>query len=960
MNAVAKPRSSYWDNIKGALILLTVFAHMLYGYRHDAYINALYVSIYTFHMPVFVFVSGYFGKRPSARSARSILRLALLYLILNSAMVFVYGEGSFLEPVYSCWFLLALIAWRLTAHRLAHFRFIVPSLFFIAILVGFYNSVDNTMAIARIICFYPFYMMGYLLPEEKVQKIMNTPPRRFLLAGVLLVLAAGVALSSSVVFRYSNTELLMNGYTEPRYALGRVLLFVVALLMTGFFLFASVEKKLPLITMLGKNSLSIYFFHRPVTLFIKDHFTSPHTTVVLAVAVIGTLAICLVFGNDLVAGWLDAVSGSLADLFMGTGKKDRDLPALLAKLLVAALALGFIAPAVSDVIHYTAPEGDVLYPVMSAEQQEQFDDAFRITFSGDLILLEDQVKRAYDGDGYDFSPVFEYAEKYISSADYAIGVFEGPMPGEEAGYSTSNYDDGKELALGYPDSFAAAVKDAGFDLVTTANNHLLDKGVSGAMRTLDVLDEIGLDHTGSYRDQAEKDREHIKLVEVDGIRMAILSYTYGSNGHSVSEFVDGELAYITSAAANTKGADFDRMKAAVEQDFADAKALDPDLIVVLPHIGTQFINEADKEQKTWFDIFKSCGADIILGDHSHAVQPAYVEEYDGKTVFTAYCPGNFANIYREYHGDTSMLVDVYIDRSSKTVIGGSVVPLYTQSAIDGNYRALPIHEIVNDPTLRSTLSTDDYDRAAAANALVTKVLFGHEMDISAVPERYYFDASGYLRPKTTGGLILSERMKDGVLYGELERASSVCFIGDSVTEGTKNGGCPWYEPIEEYLGDKQVLNYSKGSTTVSYMLDRVDEIPEAELYVIATGTNDVRYRDSSICAMTAEEYVQRIDALRSALSQRHKDARFVFIAPWYSTDGDTACDMSFADKTALNEEYTAALEEYCAGNDVAFINANPFIRQALHENPDRTYLLDHIHPNAGIGVVMYSEAVLSY
>lgn len=596
---------------------------------------------------------------------------------------------------------------------------------------------------------------------------------------------------------------------------------------------------------------------------------------------------------------------------------------------------------------------------MSPEQQEQFDDAFRITFAGDLILLEDQVKRAYHDGSYDFAPMFEYAEKYISSADYAIGVFEGPMPGGDAGYSSSNYGDGKTLALGFPDSFAAAVKDAGFDLVTTANNHLLDKGVSGAMRTLDVLDEIGLDHTGSYRDQAEKEREHVKLVEVGGMRLAILSYTYGSNRHSVSEFIDGDLAYITSVAADVSGAEFEQMKAAVEQDLADARALEPDLIVVLPHMGTQFTNTPSETQETWFDIFKAGGADIILGDHTHSVQPAGIEEYDGRTVFTAYCPGNFANVYREYQGDVSMLVDVYIDRDSKTVIGGSAVPLYTQSAIDGNFRALPVRDIVCDPALRGTLSTDDYDRAAAANALVTKVLFGHEMDMAAVPERYYFDSTGYLRLRTRG-LALTEQMKDGVLYQELERAASVCFIGDSVTEGTKNGGCPWYEPIEEYLDGKQLLNYSKGSKTVSYMLERAEQIPEAELYVIALGTNDVRYRNSATCAMTAEEYVQRQDALRTKLLEKNADARFVFIAPWYSTDGDTVSKLSFADKTALNEEYSNALEAYCAGSGAAYVDANPFIRQALTEKPNRTYLLDHIHPNAGAGVVMYSEAALSY
>lgn len=93
------------------------------------------------------------------------------------------------------------------------------------------------------------------------------------------------------------------------------------------------------------------------------------------------------------------------------------------------------------------------------------------------------------------------------------------------------YHDGKELYLNFPDEFASAVKDAGFDLVTTANNHLLDRGSDGALRTLDVLDNIGLDHTGSYRSIEEKNNSRVKLVTVEGIKFAVLSYTCGINNY---------------------------------------------------------------------------------------------------------------------------------------------------------------------------------------------------------------------------------------------------------------------------------------------------------------------------------------------------------------------------------------------------------------------------------------------
>ena len=304
-----------------------------------------------------------------------------------------------------------------------------------------------------------------------------------------------------------------------------------------------------------------------------------------------------------------------------------------------------------------------------------------------------------------------------------------------------------------------------------------------------------------------------------------------------------------------------------------------------------------------------------------------------------------------------MLVDVYIDRDSKQVIGGSIVPLYTYSPADGNYRAVPVYEIMNDKELRKQLTTDDIDRASDAHGIITDVVLGHEMDITSITERYYFNAEGYIRSKTTG-LVLTDDMKESSLYRAMDEAGSICFVGDSVTEGTKNGGCPWYEPIEEYFPGKDISNFSKGGCTVSYMLDNIDLIPVADLYVVAIGTNDVRYRDASVCAMTYDEYINRIDQLKSKLLDKSPNADFVFIAPWYSTEADIYSPLEFEDKTALNNQYSTALEKYCSDNGLTYINANDYISGILTTSPDITYLLDHIHPNASKGVVMYSEAVL--
>lgn len=207
-------------------------------------------------------------------------------------------------------------------------------------------------------------------------------------------------------------------------------------------------------------------------------------------------------------------------------------------------------------------------------------------------------------------------------------------------------------------------------------------------------------------------------------------------------------------------------------------------------------------------------------------------------------------------------------------------------------------------------------------------------------------------------------MKNSVLCRLLESAGTVCFVGDSLTEGTINGGIPWYEPIRSQISGK-IVNISQGGATTKIMLEYF--LPSivraaADFYVVAVGANDILFRDPMFCATTAESYVRSLETLRSAICARRPDAYFVFIAPWLATDGDAGIigGTKPPDTDEAYRKYTAALESWCEGTGDLFINPNGYIARQFAQSSPELYLLDFIHPNADNGVRLYAEAVLAY
>ncbi len=619
---------------------------------------------------------------------------------------------------------------------------------------------------------------------------------------------------------------------------------------------------------------------------------------------------------------------------------------------------------IARMLHIYKKEKDPIWSILSDEDKQRLDNAIKITFTGDLILLRDMVERAYNSatKEYEFDDMFKYIKPYLLHSDLNIGVFEGPLAGEEKGYSSSNYGDGIRLFINFPDNFAKAVKKAGYNFVTLANNHLFDKGIEGQKRTIDVLDSIGLNHIGSYRNQDEHDA--VMIMEIRGMRIAFLAYTYGCEYTDEDFFFAEDTAYRTDVIVGRRSKYYWQNRKNVIADFQKVRNQNVDLIIVLPHIGKQFRHTPDRDQRAWYDLFIEQGADIILSCHPHAVQPIqWRKNSKGKNSLIVCCPGNFINSYIEYDGDASMMVEAYLDASTGEPIAVGCVPIYCYcNQADGKYVALPIHVALSDKEVYKQLSVADYKRMGEVHRLVTKVAIGADVPMHNHQTRYIsFADKGYVR-QHVDALPWKKEYEKSRLIQIIKDAKSVCFVGDSITDGMKNGGYGWYEPMMQLFPDVIVSAFALGGQTSTYLRNNKETIAnkKAEVYVIAIGCNDIRYRNPEICAMDEETYIANIDAIRQQVLLVRPDAKFVFVSPWRSLEPDPYCYTSEENKIALYNRYAKALKQYADKVGTLYLDPNPYIAQLLCNEPKirEDIFIDHIHPNADMGIRVFSEACI--
>lgn len=266
------------------------------------------------------------------------------------------------------------------------------------------------------------------------------------------------------------------------------------------------------------------------------------------------------------------------------------------------------------------------------------DKKVKLIFAGDAMQHKDQIVSAKQGEKYDYSSYFSLIDNQIQDADIAVVNLEVTLGGKPySGYPS----------FSSPDEYAFALKEAGFDIFLTANNHCLDKGKKGLERTILMLDSIRVRHLGTYTDERARSFRYPMMLKKNGIRIAMLNYTYGTNGINVQ--APNVVNYID--------------KNRIKKDIDMAKCMYADVIIANIHWGDEYKLYPNQGQKDLAQFFIDNGVNIIIGGHPHVVQPIDIrKENDTIKQVIVYSMGNFISNMSAANTDGGMIVSLDISK----------------------------------------------------------------------------------------------------------------------------------------------------------------------------------------------------------------------------------------------------------------------------------------------------------
>lgn len=301
-------RIAFWDNFKGLLIFLVVFGHFIYSYAakiDTGYVEKLYILIYTFHMPAFVFSTGYFSRSVRARSKESTLKMFLCYIIFNTIMmlfsyVYMGGKLKLLTPYYSYWYILSLICWRLIISSLEKIKYLIPLSIVVTLLIGYWSEFSNSLSIRRTIAFFCFFAAGYLIDKEKLDFFISHRTWKTYITGIISIIAfIPITLYLIKKFDITSKTTLMSTYTDSFDIISRLVLLIIAYFAIVILLMVIPNRDIPFLSQFGKNSLLIYLVHRFITIiFYKELFTwKTYSNIYILYAFIASVITCILLSN---------------------------------------------------------------------------------------------------------------------------------------------------------------------------------------------------------------------------------------------------------------------------------------------------------------------------------------------------------------------------------------------------------------------------------------------------------------------------------------------------------------------------------------------------------------------------------------------------------------------------------------------------------------------------------------
>ncbi|AFZ08472.1 Capsule synthesis protein, CapA [Oscillatoria nigro-viridis PCC 7112] len=335
---------------------------------------------------------------------------------------------------------------------------------------------------------------------------------------------------------------------------------------------------------------------------------------------------------------------------------------------------------------------------VSAEPKSEIEEA-KLIAVGDIMMHSTQTRSGYDAkkQTYNFDSFFAPVKSILSTGDWVIGNLETPLAGEDAGGYT-----GYPL-FNAPAQLADAAKKAGFNILTTANNHALDRGEKGVIRTIANLRDRKIASTGTAESKAASDRTLISTK--NNISLALLAYTYGTNGIPVPKGKD----YLVSLIDEKK----------IIKDIAKARKQGADIIAISLHFGNEYQRQPNTQQKQLVENLLKAGADIILGSHPHVVQPYKIFKFSGKNGKTRkavaiYSMGNFISGQNKKYTDLGVIFQVNIRKifpeKTTEITEVKTHPTWVQSySLNNklNYRVLPLAKTVTDKK-DPLLATSEY------------------------------------------------------------------------------------------------------------------------------------------------------------------------------------------------------------------------------------------------------------